>query len=61
MTNANTDKYYLTHYIRQSCGWVKVAEYAISSDRQLANMKRALTGEATKEEVRLEVRAARAA
>jgi len=58
--STHADKYYLTHYIRQSCGWVKVAEYAISNDRQLANIKRALKGQATKEEVRLEVRAARA-
>jgi hypothetical protein len=53
------DAYYMTHYIKQSCGWVKVAEYAIETDRQLENMKRALIGQATKEEVKLEVRKAK--
>ena len=52
------DKYYLTHYINQSCGWVKVAEYAVANDRQLANLKRALRGEQTKNQVRFDVRAA---
>ena len=47
---------YLTHYIMQSCGWVKIAEYACLTRQQVESIKDDVIARHPNDVLRFEVR-----
>lgn len=51
-------EYYLTHYIRESCGWIKIAEYAFNSAAQRDAARAEIIARYPNDDYRFEERAA---
>ena len=51
-----TDYGYLTHYLKQSFGWVKVAEYALTSAEDAKCIEDDLRARHPNDEVRFDLR-----